>query len=135
MIDTKLLNQLYKDDMEKLSKILLGRPTPVRPIVTQTDAEKTFIYRYFVRSANDTDFVVEVDKNQYQEFKKNPRFIALEIKWKIVGKKENEQLRTGIIVYGVTDINRQTVLNADLTFGGLKKYIQDYAEFWVAEKI
>lgn len=135
MIDTKLLNQLYQKNAERLSKILLSRPTPVRPIVTQTDAEKTFIYRYFVRSTNDVDFIVEVDKIQHQEFKKNPRFITAEVKWKIVGKQNNENLQNNIIVYGTTDLNRQAVANADLTFGGLRKYIQDYAEFWVAEKV
>lgn len=135
MIDRNLLNKLYPQKSQGLSKILLGNPTPVRPIVTQTDAEKTFLYRYFVRSVSDVDFVVEVDKKQYQELKKNPRFVTAEIKWKIVGKQNNENLQNNIIVYGTTDLNRQAVANADLTFGGLRKYIQDYAEFWVAEKV
>lgn len=135
MIDNKLLKKLYPDKEKQLTKLLLESATTVNPVVTQSDAEQGFLLRYFVRAANDVDFVVEIDKKQFESLKKNPRFLTTTVKWKIVGKKENDYRKDNVTVYGVIDINRQTVANADLTFGGLRKYIQDYAEYWVAEKV
>lgn len=135
MIDVRLLRTLYPDKINQLSKTLQESPTVVLPVVTRSDAEGGFIDRYFVRAANDNSFVMEVDKKQYDSLKQNPRFVVTTLRWKIVGKKENINRPNNIIVYGVADTNRITVANADLTFGGLRKYIQDYTQFWVAEKI
>lgn len=135
MIDDQLLKKLYPTKEKQLTRILLEFPTSANPVVTQADAEQGYIMRYFVRSANDDMFVVEVDKSQFESLKKNPRFATTSIKWKIVGRKNTEYKASGIPIYGVIDINRQTVANADLTFGGLRKYIGDYGQYWVAENI
>jgi len=135
MINEFFLKKLYPFKRQQLSSVYEAQPTTVRPVITQGDAENGYVNRYFVRQVNDTTFVVEVDQTQYSKFSSNPRFIATTIKWKVVGKKEIEYLPSGTPVYGVIDINRQTVANADLTFGGLRKYIQDYAQFWVGETI
>jgi hypothetical protein len=134
MIDEELLTKLYKDKESDLREILDKTPEPKKPFVVQKDAENGFVIRYFVRLVNDKDFVVEVDQTQYQDFKANPRFIATQLKWKIIGKKETYKLNTGVNVYGVADQNRIAVSNTDLTFGGLSRYISDYLEFWIAEK-
>ena len=135
MIDLTLLQTLYPTRTNQLSRLLQETPTPSIPVVTQGDAEQGFIDRYFVRTANNEGLVVEIDKKQYESFRKNPRFITTKLRWKIVGKKENTIIPAGAIVYGIADTNRNTVANADLTFGGLRKYIQDYAQFWVGETI
>lgn len=135
MIDSKLLNQLYPDKEKNYTKILLEFPTAIAPVVTQSDAEQGYLTRYFVRAANDISLVVEIDKKQFESLKKNPRFVTTSIKWKIVGKKETEYRPSGVPVYGTMDSNRQIVANADLTFGGLRTYIQDYGQFWVAERL
>jgi hypothetical protein len=44
-------------------------------------------------------------------------------------------LSSGAKVNGVEDVNRRTVLDADLTFGGLLKYITSYVEYWFAEEV
>lgn len=135
MIDTELLKRLYPTKEKQLAKLLQQLPVTTSPIVTQSDVAQGFIQRYFVRAANDQTFVVEIDKKQFELLKHNPRFITATIKWKIIGKQQNEYRKDNVTVYGTTDTNRQTVANADLTFGGLRKYIQDYAEYWVAEKV
>lgn len=135
MIDRSLLEFLYYDTKDRLSRVLQESPSIVLPIVTRQDAEIGFIDRYFVRTANDDSFIVEVDKKQYDTLKNNPRFMVTTIRWKIVGKKEDINRPNNVIIYGVENINRQVVANADLTFGGLRKYIQNYTQFWVAEKL
>lgn len=135
MIDTQILNERYPDRVRELSKLLQESPAHTIPTVTQNDARAGYIDRYFARLANETLAVVEIDKKQLQSLKNNPRFVTTTIRWKIVGKKENTYLPNNIIIYGIIDINKQTVANADLTFGGLRAYIGDYAQFWVAENI
>jgi len=135
MIDTKLLEQLYPKKVNEYNKILQEAPVFVSPVVTQQDAENGFITRYFVKSANDSNFIVEIDIKQFTSLQNNPRFATTKLRWKIVGKKETFQLLSGPIVYGVADVNRQVVSNTDLTFGGLRKYIVDYEQFWVGETI
>ena len=135
MIDTVLLQKLYKTDEQRLTRILDEMPTQSLPIVTQTDAKNGFIMRYFVRQVTDKNFIVEVDNSQYEEFTENPRFVTAKIKWQIVGKKQTLQKNNGIYVYGVEDINRVVVSEADLTFGGLLTYITSYLEYWFAEEV
>lgn len=134
MIDEELLNKIYKKDEVSLKEILDKMPVPKLPIITQRDVENKYITRYFVRLVNDRDYVVEVDKTQYEEFKENPRFLTTQIKWKIVGKKETLKMNTGINLYGVEDQNKILVADADLTFGGLHRYITNYLGYWVAER-
>jgi hypothetical protein len=133
MIDEELLKKLYKDSEEELRDTIDKLPTPALPVVTQEDASKKFIVRYFVRQVNDQMYVTEIDKTQYEDLKENPRFITTTIKWKIVGKKETIKHSSGANLYGVEDQNRITVADADLTFGGLRRYISSYLEYWVSE--
>lgn len=135
MIDADLIQKLYKSDEQRLTRILDEMPTQSLPIVTQSDAKNKFITRYFVRQVTDKDFIVEVDNSQYEELKENPRFVTTQIKWKIVGKKQNMTLLNGVTIYGVEDTNRVVVSEADLTFGGLLKYITSYLEYWFAEEV
>jgi hypothetical protein len=135
MINTDLLEKLYKSDEQRLTNILDIMPTQVLPIVTQTDAKNKFIMRYFVRQVTDKNFIVEVDNSQYTDFKENPRFVTTQIQWKIVGKKQDMVLSNGITMIGVEHMNRIVVSEADLTFGGLLKYITSYLEYWFAEEV
>ena len=133
MIDITLLRKLYPTQVQKLSENLQALPEPKFPIVTQSDAENGYIYRYFIRLTNDETFVMEIDRLQYDKLKDNSRFITTQLRWKIVGKKETYTTSYGATFYGVEDINRKLVISADLTFGGLTRYIRNYLEYWVAE--
>lgn len=132
MIDTDLLNTL--NNATRIESILENTPQYVKPTITQINADNGFLVRYFVRQTNDVTFIVEVDSNQYSRFKKNPRFITTEVRWKIIGKLDTIKLRSGANLYGVKDVNRIAVADADLTFGGLRNYITDYGEFWLREQ-
>lgn len=134
MVDAELITLLKKQSDSSFINALTATPVKTIPIVTQADARKLFLTRYFVRQVNDIFSVVEVDKKQYVNFKENPRFITITIEWKIVGKKETQYLPSGVPIYGVSDINRIAIADADLTFRGIRNYISDYLEFWVSEE-
>ena len=130
-----MLNKIYSQKSAKFVEQLQEMPYLVKPTVIRSDAESGFILRYFIRLANDKSYIVEVDEAQYSKFSENPRFVTTEIKWKIVGKKETSLLPSGAKVKGVEDVNRATVSEADLTFGGLLRYITSYLEYWFAEEV
>lgn len=107
-------------------------PSLSRPIITTADAKRGYITRYFVKKINDKYSIVEIDSDQFDKFKTNPLYITTSLNWRIVGPK-NTKLVKGIITDGVDGINKQSVITADLTFGGLINYIVDYLEFWLYE--
>lgn len=133
MINYRLLNQFPVGKRVLLESTFSNNPVPSKPIVTQKDAKAGFLHRYFVRPINDISLITEVDEKQFENFKKNPRFIATKLKWKIVGRKKTRTINSSIIDFGVEDYNRKITSDADLTFGGLMLYISDYLEYWLNE--
>lgn len=133
--DIRLLRTLYPNryKSKKLEEFLPDSPEQVMPVVTQGDVINGYITRYFVRPVNDKTVIYEVDENQHERFKPNPRFVTARIKWKIIGPKESTFTKYGAKVLGVKDINIKTVSEADLTFGGLLYYISDYTQYWQTE--
>jgi hypothetical protein len=128
-----LFKKLYPTNADRIIKKLEAIPEYVRPVVTLSDKQDKFITRYFVRQINDASLITEVDKKQYSEFKTNSRFVTVMLRWKIVGKLETVTHSNNISVYGVNDLNKIALANADLTFGGLRNYITNYSEFWLGE--
>lgn len=133
MLERQVVDEIYKKREQEFQELLNINPVPVRPIVTQNDVRQGYIMRYFIRPVNDTTMIAEIDKNQYENLKSNPRFITASVKWKIVGVKETKTFFTGVNMYGVRDMNRIEIANIDVKFGGLKTYISDYLEFWFSE--
>lgn len=133
MIDETLLRKLYPKASQQYVNSLETMPTPSPAFITSNDIANKYVTRYFIRVVNDASYVVEVDRRQFEEYKRNPRFLTTSIRWKIVGVKETATVPSGAVINGVADTNRQSVLNADLTFGGLKYYITDYLQYWQSE--
>jgi len=137
MIDIDLLNKIFNSELDRKNIAFASQETPVpyRPIITQNDARNGYITRYFTKLANTDTLIVEIDKKQYETLKNNPRFYTIEIRWKIVGKKETTKTASGVLNEGTADINKREVMEATLTMRGLRSYIRDYTEFWVGESI
>jgi hypothetical protein len=134
MSDIELLEQLYKSRSTKIREQYEDVPKAVSPVVTLSDAENGYLFRYFVQMVTDKRYIIEVDRQQFERFKENPRFNTKKLIWKIVGPKESIR-KPNSIVYGVADINREEVIREDLTMPGLRLYIQDYTEFWFSENV
>ncbi len=135
-IDQDILNKLYKPNKVKdFTDILDTSPRPIKPVVTVEDAKQKYITRYFIRQVTDKNYVMEIDNTQYEQFSENPLYTTVEIKWKIVGKKESIKKSEYVIIPGVEEQNKNAVIDADLTFGGLRRYITNYLEYWFAEDV
>jgi hypothetical protein len=134
MIDNELLDKLYSTNSKIKVEALQESPQPRIPVINVSDVKSGFINRYFIRPVNDMSYVLEIDGFQFNKFQKNPRFVTCKIQWKIVGQRGTFNRASGAIISGVEDLNRATVLNADLTFGGLSSYISDYLQYWISEE-
>lgn len=134
-INTILLNKVYPDTPSADLESLEIMPTTYKRDLTRDDVLNGSFTRYFIRPVNDKNYVVEVSVDDYEELRKNPRFVSAKINWVVVGKKETIQRSPGVSIYGVEDTNRRVVSEADLTFGGLRRYITNYLEYWFAERL
>jgi len=135
-IDQDTLNKLYKPSKAKnIAEFLETSPRVVKPVVTVEDAKQKYITRYFIRQVTDKNYVMEIDSTQYEQFSENPLYITVEVKWKIVGKKESIKKSQYVVIPGVEEQNKNAVIDADLTFGGLRRYITNYLEYWFAEDV
>lgn len=134
MTDTRRLTLLYNTDAKEIQELFEVMPTTIKPTVSLSDAENGYITRHFLQLVTDKDYIIEVDKIQFENLKINPRFNSLKLKWKIVGRPESERKASNVIVQGIADINREEILKADLTMPGIKRYITDYTEFWFGEE-
>jgi len=132
-INLSLARKVYPESDETDFQFLERLPDAYKPFITVEDAKNKYFTRYFIRVVNDKNYIVEVDQRNYEVFKKNPRFVATTVVWQIVGKKETVKTPSGATIYGVEDFNRRSVSEADLTFGGLNKYITNYLEYWFSE--
>lgn len=128
------------DDYNKLnvgSNLIPVNLQPYTPLVTKADTASGEISRYFVRFVTHTmpSDIVEVSKQTYQSVKANQFYIKVIIRWKIVGKLEDETGLTSdgnpITLYkGVLSSNRDSVLLAEETLVGIKLLISDFRRFW-----
>lgn len=133
MNNDELLEKLYGNRAEEIKEVYEPLPIPSKPIITLQDVNKKFVERYFVQLANEKGYITEVNKTEFTALKKNPRFVTVMIKWKIVGKKETITRPGNIVILGTADLNKNAVIKADLTMDGLRNYIKDYTEYWYAE--
>ena len=134
MTDNDLLNKLYGKRARDIKDTFQPLPVASRPIVTLQDVDNKFVERYFLQMVNDKNYILEVNKTEFNNFKNNPRFLGIMIKWRIVGKKETETRPGNVSILGTIDLNRNSVLQADLTMNGLRYYLKDYSEYWYAEQ-
>lgn len=131
---TYLLNKIYPEKERLYRKMFEVMPVAFKPTVTLQNVEDKYLDRYFVQLANDKHYIVEVNAQQFEMLKSNPRFVTVSVRWKIVGVTGTVTRDDGTIEWGVSEINKQIIASADLTMKGLKKYITNYLEFWQFEK-
>jgi hypothetical protein len=135
MIDNKYLT-LFRAGLRKniLNNLNVSFVSHI-PVVTQDDVKSKYINRYFVRSRNYLENIIEINESDYKNLNNNFLYITVAVKWKIIGKLNTIFRQDGAIEYGVIDLNKKAIQFADLTFISLGSYINDYSQLWVGEKV
>lgn len=91
------------DRYDKVVKTSLrDRPKQVRayiPKLVDSDYLRGYVYRYFVRSTNDsTSPIYEISSKEYSQLIRNPFFIGAKVRWRLTGNPNEvkESNRIGI---------------------------------------
>lgn len=112
----------------KISDIKIPTQHP-KPFYPESKNEE-YIDRFFIRKVNDFN-VIEIDKQQYRDWKQNKidknLYIATKIKWKIQGPLETST-KNGIQEKGVAEINSETIQKAN--FRGLESKLNNLTELY-----
>ena len=104
-------------------------PTPysTRPKVTQRDISNGFVTRYFVQQIS-TKLITEVDKKQYEAFKKNVLYEYVDFPWVITGLANDTLATDGNIIYGTKHKNTVTTAFYNKKMPGLTRLLSNPLE-------
>ena len=91
---------------------------------TKDDYKKGYLDRYFLTRFNSNDsLIIEVNKSQWNKFKRNSFYKEITLRWKIIGIKEN-----------IANINQRIINNFDQKMPGIKKKLQNkLLQFYLRE--
>ena len=112
---------------------------PEVTIVEPSDEERStgFMYRYFLQQANSpTSPIIEVDKDQYESWKKlgggidSSFYNGISLKWRVRGELETKIGQDGIVRKGVLDGNTDSITLASETLPALKNQMQNLVKYW-----
>lgn len=111
-------------------------PTPLssRPTISQEVLRVGYVDRYFVQNVS-TQRITEVDNTQYNQFKSNPLYFVLKIRWVISGFDENILAKDGNIVYGTKQQNQVSLDFAEKKMSGILKHIRNPLEYFNGTKV
>ena len=118
-------NQLNKKP-KTASKIITYVPKP-----TESDYQRGFIRRYFIQKLNDRlSPVYEVDYERFGNYKSDPYFSSVTLKWRISGSKESRYDNNGIVVdKSVSESNRIAIQLVSDKIPNLKLYLPNLLQF------
>ena len=72
-----------------ISKNSRQKPTTIKsyiPTPSDNDYRRGYIYRYFIRSSNDTQSpIFEVSSKQYTKYISDPFYTTTKVRWRILG--------------------------------------------------
>lgn len=111
-------------------------PTGYYPKPLESDYNRGFFNRYFVKKINETGYVKEISVEEYNRINDGSvtydvSFYQTEkVMWKLTGPLNTVRLSQYDIRAGIIDTNKRLVEATDVRFLGLKAYIgEEYAKF------
>jgi hypothetical protein len=118
-------NQLVKKPQAS-SKIYSHFPAP-----NDTDYERGFIRRYFIQKTNDKSSpIYEVSYERFGNYKANPIFTSVSIKWRIKGPKETQyDINGNLLDKSVSESNRIAIKLVTDKIPNLKLYLPNLLQF------
>lgn len=116
---------------------LAKEPTPYYPIPLEEDYQKGYILRYFIKKINERGYVVEISPEEFSAFSNGSvkydvsLYQAEKVFWKITGSEKTVRLSQYDIREGVEDTNKRLIEKLQLTFVGIKEFINgEYKKFY-----
>lgn len=107
----------------------MTEPLSNRPKITQTDVLNQYVMRYFVKHIS-IPTIIEIDKKQYDIFRSNSLYIALELKWIIAGFANDIVSKDGNPIYGAKHQNETTTMFYEKKLPGIKNVLRNSLEYF-----
>jgi len=111
-------------------------PVPYYPQPLQSDYNKGFIIRYFIKKINSKGYVTEISPEEYVSVINGTSnydvsfYQVVDILWKITGPLETKRISQYDIRAGIIDTNKRLIEQANKTFLGILDFIGgDYTKF------
>jgi hypothetical protein len=126
------LNSMYSDLIKDKKIYSLSIPATIVPSPTDMDYEKESIERYFTQKTNDIyGFVYEVDRDTYNELSKNPYWMTVSIRWRIVGPVDMVYDSEGKLKdKGVKESNKASITDGQQIIKNLNLYLPNILQFY-----
>lgn len=123
---------MYQNIKKNLSKLDLQIPPTIVPIPTIEDYEIGFIYRYFVRKANDENaFIYEVSEDIFGEYSEKKLWVSYRMKWRISGPQTVVYKEDGSIDdKGVIQSNKSAIGFANSLLKNISLYLPNLLQFY-----
>ncbi len=102
-------------------------PYSTRPKITQLDISNGFVTRYFVQHIS-TKLITEIDKKQYEAFKKNALYERIDFPWVITGLANDTLSSDGTVIYGTKHKNTVTTTFYNKKMPGLTRLLSNPLE-------
>jgi hypothetical protein len=107
-------------------------PIPIssRPIIRKKDEDIGFVTRYFVRHTSVRNYIVEINKEQYDVYKNAPGYITIELPWAINGYSNTVYGANNVKFIGAKQKNLKVVDLYEAKMPGLKRILLDPLEYF-----
>ncbi len=108
-------------------------PLSYRPKITQREISQGYVTRYFVQNISISKNIVEINKTQYEQFRRNPYYRAIQFDWIITGNAYDIISPNGKVVTGAATQNSVTTEWYNQSISGLRRHLQNPLEFFVGK--
>lgn len=130
-----VIENLAKNSTVKMKR-QIGAPTPYYPEPNDSDYNKGYINRYFLKKENDRGYVMEISEEDYANITNGTanyditRYQTIKLFWKLTGPLNSVRISQYDVRAGIIDTNQRLVEQADKTFLGIKAFIGgEYSKF------
>lgn len=134
-ISIRTIDQLATATKVK-NNVISSQPNPYYPFPIDSDYQKGYINRYFLKRINDKGFVMEISEQEFSDIRNGTAnydvtfYQTIELFWKITGPLNNKRISQYDTRAGILDTNKRLVETANKTFLGIKDYIGgEYSKF------
>ena len=107
----------------------MSTPLSNRPQITQKDIVLGYVIRYFVQHVS-IPKIIEVDEKQYNIFRRDPHYKAIQLNWIITGNANDIVTSESGIVYGTRHKNLTTVDWNNQKLPGLNRVLSNPLEYF-----
>lgn len=100
------------------------------PIPTDSDYNKGYITRYFVKRVNgDMSTVREISREDHENISKDPLYNSVSLTWVIKGNLSPSYIGNQIVLSGVLNINDATIKKAEEVVPGISFILINLSQF------